>query len=886
MIPEWLWTFSAEDIVLPVGRYYLVKVRSFAVAKQGGNFWFNSDTGGLQIWQARVATASANYASPMVRMNAHYWTGAASATDSWSVQDLLGTGNAPASTLAFQHAGSTGSLALTLPSNAKLGIGIASPSHNLDVNGTGNFTGAVSFGAPVTFPSLQTFPAGGLSGTVAIAKGGTGATAAAGARTNLGAAASGANADITSLSKLTTPLSVAQGGTGSSAQNFVDLSSSQAIGGTKTFSNLIEGSIAGTAQNANYLGNVLASSYARLDQANSFNGAQTVAGNMAVTGNVTVTGNMTATSNVGIGTTAPQQQLHVQVPGVDSLQWAAVLQNPMNTWDANAGVGIQFKGSDYSNAAEQAKWVGIASAGDVGTTYNDNLGLAFYTHNGGGATPNEVVRIMSNGSVGIGTQTPGQLLEVAGNVKVHGVIFPDGSTQTSAGLTSGGTVSANTENPGVTVSQSGSGYGLWAASATGDAVHASGTNTGVYGESQTGVGVLGYTYGNGITSAGVKGFSNGSASGVFGQNFSSGNGVYGSSSTGIGVDGWSSGYYGVYGSSGSSVGVYGSSSNSAGVYGSSGSGNGVYGISYTGVSGAFQIANTGNSSYALWANSNGPNDVFHSDASAGGTAIVGSTTGTGSAGSFSINNNGNSTNALSVSSNGSGDVFFSYSNGGGNAILGDTDGMNNAGAFTINNTSNGSAAVYANSGGTGFGVYGEGGTWAGYFNGDVGVTGGFTNPAIRFQIDHPLDPANKYINLSAVESPDMKGIYDGVAVLDANGEAWVTLPDWFEALNRDFRYQLTCIGAPMQVYIADEIAGNRFRIAGGLPGKKVSWQVTGIRQDAWANAHRVPVEEQKQGAAQGAYLHPELYGEPKTSSVIYKEHPQLIRDAQRRTPKR
>lgn len=50
--------------------------------------------------------------------------------------------------------------------------------------------------------------------TVPVAHGGTGATTGAGARTNLGAAASGANADITSLSGMTTPLSVGQGGTG------------------------------------------------------------------------------------------------------------------------------------------------------------------------------------------------------------------------------------------------------------------------------------------------------------------------------------------------------------------------------------------------------------------------------------------------------------------------------------------------------------------------------------------------------------------------------------------------------------------------------------------------------------------------------------------------
>jgi hypothetical protein len=113
----------------------------------------------------------------------------------------------------------------------------------------------------------------------------------------------------------------------------------------------------------------------------------------------------------------------------------------------------------------------------------------------------------------------------------------------------------------------------------------------------------------------------------------------------------------------------------------------------------------------------------------------------------------------------------------------------------------------------------------------------------------------------------MKNIYDGVVALDASGEAVVTMPEWFGALNRDFRYQLTCIGGFAPVYIAEEVANNQFKISGGKPGMKVSWQVTGTRQDVWANAHRIPVEEAKRVDERGTYLHPELYGAPETSAV-------------------
>ncbi len=188
---------------------------------------------------------------------------------------------------------------------------------------------------------------------------------------------------------------------------------------------------------------------------------------------------------------------------------------------------------------------------------------------------------------------------------------------------------------------------------------------------------------------------------------------------------------------------------------------------------------------------------------------------------------------------------------------------------------------YAIGSGVNRGVYGtaSGGTasHAGYFAGDVHVTGTLTKGGGAFKIDHPLDPANRYLYHSFVESPDMKNIYDGVTVLDAQGMAWVDLPEWFEAVNRDFRYQLTAIGAPgPNLYVADEIAGNRFRIAGGDPGMKVSWMITGIRHDPYAEVHRVPVEEDKPSHESGKYLHPEAYGLPPTMAVDHEEEQRIV----------
>jgi len=114
----------------------------------------------------------------------------------------------------------------------------------------------------------------------------------------------------------------------------------------------------------------------------------------------------------------------------------------------------------------------------------------------------------------------------------------------------------------------------------------------------------------------------------------------------------------------------------------------------------------------------------------------------------------------------------------------------------------------------------------------------------------------------------MMNVYNGNVVLDGTGEAVVELPEWFEALNKDFRYQLTAVGSPgPNLYIAEEISGNRFKIGGGSPGMKVSWMVTGIRHDAYAQSHRIQVEVAKPAQEQGYYDHPGLFGQPKEKSI-------------------
>jgi hypothetical protein len=192
---------------------------------------------------------------------------------------------------------------------------------------------------------------------------------------------------------------------------------------------------------------------------------------------------------------------------------------------------------------------------------------------------------------------------------------------------------------------------------------------------------------------------------------------------------------------------------------------------------------------------------------------------------------------------------------------------------TITNTGVGG---YAYGGSTAYGIYGEadGATtnWAGYFAGNVQVTGTLSKGGGSFKIDHSLDPENKYLYHSFVESPDMMNIYNGNVLTDERGYATVTLPEWFEALNRDFRYQLTVIGQFAQAIVAEKIHNNRFLIRTDQPNVEVSWQVTGIRQDPFANANRIPVEEDKRVEERGKYLHPEAWGQPPELGIDYARH--------------
>jgi len=194
--------------------------------------------------------------------------------------------------------------------------------------------------------------------------------------------------------------------------------------------------------------------------------------------------------------------------------------------------------------------------------------------------------------------------------------------------------------------------------------------------------------------------------------------------------------------------------------------------------------------------------------------------------------------------------YYNTASGQGATVAG---GVGNSSAGSYSFTTNNSSVVsssYSNSAA---------------FNGQTATAsnqlrcGTLSKAGGSFTIDHPLDPYNKILNHYFIEGPEMRNIYEGSVILDANGRAEVRLPDYFSALNRNPHIQLTGVGSADVVYVAEKISGNRF-VIGGKPGMEVYWQVTGERQDVSAEAIRMmmPVEQPKTGALAGRMLDDEF----------------------------
>lgn len=436
--------------------------------------------------------------------------------------------------------------------------------------------------------------------------------------------------------------------------------------------------------------------------------------------------------------------------------------------------------------------------------------------------------------------SPSATQAAAGGPIIMGAANNAGASNTTMSTNSAGTAfQVNQNGTGTALrGQTSSGIGGFFTSASGKGVAGTVTNPdsyGVYGEhagASAGAGAA--IYAKGTQNTGLLATTANDGKYAVDARGANGTAIHGSAIQ-VGVHGEA--YRGVYGTTGASAFA------AAGVWGSGGTGTDNYGV-LGDVNNAGGRAVYGTNS----ATSGAAVGVFGKTASGSGEGVHGegesSTSGTGVRGI------------------------------GANGVYGTTDSTGGNGVFGASSADNSLAyAVWGVAAGAGKGVVGDSATgYALYGYGNGAVTGTFAKASGTFKIDHPLDPANKYLQHSFVESPDMMNVYNGNTKLDANGAATVKLPDWFEALNQDFRYQLTAIGKPSpDLHVKSGVKDNSFAIAGGTAGQDVSWQVTGIRHDAWAKAHPVKVEVAKTGKEKGKYLHPAEHGKAASKGIAAME---------------
>ncbi|MFT5858492.1 MAG: hypothetical protein ACI865_000580 [Flavobacteriaceae bacterium] len=175
-----------------------------------------------------------------------------------------------------------------------------------------------------------------------------------------------------------------------------------------------------------------------------------------------------------------------------------------------------------------------------------------------------------------------------------------------------------------------------------------------------------------------------------------------------------------------------------------------------------------------------------------------------------------------------------------------------------------------------YGVVGEdrylggvAGAYGVFSNGDLAATGVKT-----FIIDHPLDPENKVLRHFSMESDEVLNVYRGNAVLDDNGEVIVSLPDYYDEINKNPSYNLTAIGGFSQLYIKEEISDGKFIIGGGTSGLKVSWTVYSERNDPYLRNYpeNRAVELEKREGQKGKYFMPQLYDQPADKKIFPSEN--------------
>jgi hypothetical protein len=483
--------------------------------------------------------------------------------------------------------------------------------------------------------------------------------------------------------------------------------------------------------------------------------------------------------NIGMGTTSPKGKLHVDGgKAADDTDASDITIEAQEGGDGGGIIGddggnggdiilLPGEGGDPREFGRRGRDgnVGIGTAAPeamLDVRGNIKVDHKIQAYDSGGlelATDEGTTRIFvaDDGKVGIGTTTPLASLEVTNTGGSHAIW-------------------ASTSDIPVYAQRIAT-AGSWPAIA-GDCNSETNNASGVRGRilstspGSLSAGVRGINNGTGATGAGVYGWQAGSGYGVYGSS-NSGIGVYGESPgiSGSGVYGYATGTLGkgVYGSS-SGYGVYGSSSDGYGVYGISGTEYGYLGGNGYGVYG--QDTDSGNYGYL-----GGSSRCVYGEHSSGNYGYLGDS----SYGAYGKNNSSGNYGYLGDSSYG---VYGKNNSSGNYGYLGGS----RYGVFGYANSEYG---VYGSSA-TGYGVYGASGLgYAGYFAGNVYMTKDVSALSFTDRTPYPKDIATAYeVVKSMGRLPD--GQYD-----ESDREAQLdhaTLHDYIrsEDGNRDLSATVSC----------------------------------------------------------------------------------------------
>ncbi len=453
------------------------------------------------------------------------------------------------------------------------------------------------------------------------------------------------------------------------------------------------------------------------------------------------------------------------------------------------------------------------------------------------------------------TGAPSTLLTLpyigSGSVGVGGPVFSIQNTASGYGIRGVSNPASGTDGAGVYGWALGNGgYGV-----LGLANNASGPSIGVFGITASTDDYASGVYGQGPTN-GIRGLSTAAGTGVFGESDGAG---------GYGVTGYSAG------TSGSGIGVFAQSDST--------SGYGMWAASQN-VGVQAQAPKIGLRAVGFGSTSTTGVDASVSATDANSVAVKGMATSPALAGYFigDVRITGHvgigtppSSAAIAWVFGNTPDAMLVTNYGSGRGIHVSTV-SDTAGWFEA---SEGFASIDARNYGAGgtVGIYGTVSSGTGtaiWSNGNFVASGSKT-----FRIDHPLDPEHQFLLHYCTEGPVPQNAYNGIVTTDAKGEAWVQLPDYFESINKDFRYTLTVVEDTdtdqfVQAKVSRKIADGRFKIRTSMPNVEVSWEVKATRNDRWMQKYGAPVEVDKSAHEIGKYQRPELYDLPAERGIDFR----------------